>query len=63
MIGDFWLMVIIVTVSGFVMEAVDAAIGMGYGTILVPVLLMVGFSPFSGSSGCADIAAGGGFVG
>jgi hypothetical protein len=46
MIEDFWLMVMIVTVSGFVMEVVDAAIGMGYGTILAPVLLMMGFDPF-----------------
>jgi uncharacterized membrane protein YfcA len=35
----------LVTVSGFVMEVVDAAIGMGYGTILTPVLLIVGFDP------------------
>jgi len=46
MIWDFWSMVIIVTVCGFVMEVVDAAIGMGYGTILAPVLLMLGFDPF-----------------
>lgn len=45
MILDFWLVLIIVTVSGFVMEVIDAAIGMGYGTILAPVLLMVGFDP------------------
>ena len=31
-----------VTVSGFVMGVVDAAIGMGYGTILVPALLVAG---------------------
>jgi len=42
---DFWLVLVIVIVSGFVMEVVDAAIGMGYGTILTPVLLMMGFDP------------------
>jgi len=41
MIWDSWLMAIMVTVSSFVMEVVDAAIGMGYGAILTPVLLMV----------------------
>lgn len=35
----------IVTVSGFIVEVVDGAVGMGYGTILAPVLLMVGFNP------------------
>jgi uncharacterized membrane protein YfcA len=45
MIMDSWLVVIMVTVSSFVMGVVDAAIGMGYGTILTPVLLIVGFDP------------------
>jgi len=45
MIWDFWLTAIMVTLSSFVMEVVDAAMGMGYGTILTPVLLMVGFDP------------------
>jgi len=45
MVFDPWLILAIVTVSGFVMEVVDSAIGMGYGTILTPVLLMVGFDP------------------
>ncbi len=45
MLLDSWLILIIVTTSGFMMEVVDAAIGMGYGTILTPVLLMVGFDP------------------
>jgi hypothetical protein len=36
---------IIIAVSAFLMEVVDASIGMGYGTILTPVLLMVGFDP------------------
>jgi len=45
MVLDFWFILVIVTVSGFIMEVVDAAIGMGYGTILTPVLLMVGFDP------------------
>lgn len=42
---DFWFAVVIITVSGFMMEVVDGAIGMGYGTILAPVLLMMGFDP------------------
>ncbi len=29
----------------FLLEVVDASIGMGYGTILTPVLLMIGFDP------------------
>jgi len=45
MVLDLWLTMAIVTVSGFMMEVVDSAIGMGYGTILTPVLLMVGFDP------------------
>lgn len=45
MVFDFWVVMVIVTVSGFVMEVVDATIGMGYGTILTPVLLMMGFDP------------------
>jgi uncharacterized membrane protein YfcA len=45
MVSEFWLILVIVTVSGFMMEVVDAAIGMGYGTILAPILLMVGFDP------------------
>jgi uncharacterized membrane protein YfcA len=38
-------MALIVTVSVSLIEVVDAPIGMGYGTILAPVLLMVGFNP------------------
>jgi len=45
MVLDFWLILVIVVVSGFIMEVIDAAIGMGYGTILTPVLLMIGFEP------------------
>lgn len=41
----FWL-ILVVTVSAFLMEVVDASIAMGYGTILVPILLIVGFDPF-----------------
>nr|MDO8134978.1 sulfite exporter TauE/SafE family protein [Candidatus Njordarchaeum guaymaensis] len=36
---------VIIAVSAFLMEVVDASIGMGYGTVLTPVLLMVGFDP------------------
>lgn len=44
MILDSWSMAL-VTASGFIMGVVDGAIGMGYGTMLAPVLLMVGFDP------------------
>jgi uncharacterized membrane protein YfcA len=40
-----WFLLVIVTASGFVMGVVDAAIGMGYGTVLTPVLFMIGFDP------------------
>ncbi len=46
MILDSWLILMLVTVSGFLMATIDAAVGMGYGTILTPVLLIVGFDPF-----------------
>ena len=45
MVLDFWLILVIVTIFGFLMEVVDIAIGMGYGTILTPFLLMIGFDP------------------
>jgi len=34
-----------VVILAFLLEVVDASIGMGYGTILTPVLLMIGFDP------------------
>lgn len=43
MILGFWPILVIVIVIGFMMEIVDAAIGMGYGTILAPVLFVIGF--------------------
>ncbi len=46
MILVFWLVLVIVIVLGFIMEIVDAAIGMGYGTILVPVLFVMGLNFF-----------------
>lgn len=46
MILGFWLILVIVIVLGFIMEIVDAAIGMGYGTILAPVLFVIGFDFF-----------------
>ena len=41
---SLWIVVFIVTVA-FLSEYVDSSLGMGYGTILVPVLLLFGFSP------------------
>lgn len=37
---------LLIVVLGFLFEVVDASIGMGYGTILTPVLLILGFDPF-----------------
>jgi uncharacterized membrane protein YfcA len=34
-----------VVILAFFLEVVDASIGMGYGTLLTPVLLMIGFDP------------------
>lgn len=45
MVPDFWLILIVITVSGFIMEVVDAAMGMGYGTVLTLILLLMGFDP------------------
>lgn len=36
---------IVIAFSAFAMEVVDATLGMGYGTVLTPVLLIVGFDP------------------
>ena len=36
---------LVVIVSAFLLEVVDAGLGMGYGTILTPLLLVVGFDP------------------
>lgn len=38
-------LMVIVTVIAFVAEYVDATLGMGYGTTITPVLLLVGFDP------------------
>ena len=38
--------IIAIILSGFIMEVIDATLGMGYGTVLTPVLLMVGFDPY-----------------
>lgn len=42
---DSLLLLVIITASGFVMGVVDAAIGMGYGTVLTPILFIIGFDP------------------
>ena len=38
--------IIAIILSGFIMEVIDASLGMGYGTVLTPILLMVGFDPY-----------------
>jgi len=40
-----WFSAIIIVILAFLLEIVDASLGMGYGTILTPVLLMLGFDP------------------
>lgn len=42
---DSLLLLVIVTASGFIMGIIDAAIGMGYGTVLTPILFIIGFDP------------------
>ncbi len=39
---DFFT-IILLAISAFLLEVVDASIGMGYGTLLTPVLLILGF--------------------
>ena len=36
---------ILIVVMAFVLETIDAAFGMGYGTILTPAMLMLGYDP------------------
>ena len=38
-----WLNYLLMAALAFVLEVVDASFGMGYGTILTPALLMLGF--------------------
>ncbi|RLI98654.1 MAG: hypothetical protein DRO99_00250 [Candidatus Aenigmatarchaeota archaeon] len=38
-------MLVLAGVMAFIMECVDASLGMGYGTVLSPVLIIMGFSP------------------
>lgn len=40
-----WAVVIIVAVIAFLGEYTDSSIGMGFGTVLTPVLLILGYSP------------------
>lgn len=57
MIFGSWFSAIIVAILAFLLEIVDASLGMGYGTILTPVLLMLGFDPSPSCSSSLDIAA------
>ena len=41
-----WLNFLLVAVLAFFLEAIDASFGMGYGTILTPAMLMLGFDAF-----------------
>ena len=38
-----WLNYFLIAVLAFILEAIDASFGMGYGTILTPTMLMLGF--------------------
>ena len=40
-----WAIFMVVTVIAFVAEYTDSSIGMGFGTVLTPVLLILGYSP------------------
>jgi len=42
---DGWIVFVIAVVLSFVAEYVDSSIGMGYGTTLTPMLLLLGFEP------------------
>ena len=43
---EFGLLAITVLVTGaFLCEYVDSTLGMGYGTTLTPIFLLMGFSP------------------
>ncbi len=43
-LNSVWIFLIIATIS-FFSEYTDSALGMGFGTILTPVLMILGFSP------------------
>src|SRR4030042_2655848 len=40
-----WFDYSLVIILGFLLEMLEAFLGMGYGTILTPVLLIMGFAP------------------
>jgi len=42
---DFGTSALVLAVLAFVLEYMDATLGMGYGTILVPILLLLGMDP------------------
>ena len=42
---DGWIIFAVAVVLSFVAEYVDSSIGMGYGTTLTPMLLLLGFAP------------------
>jgi uncharacterized membrane protein YfcA len=43
---EITLLIVGIIIAAFVMEAIDAGLGMMYGTILSPVLIIAGYSPF-----------------
>ncbi|HUU28502.1 MAG TPA: sulfite exporter TauE/SafE family protein [archaeon] len=42
---DYWVLFIILSAISFFAEYIDSSMGMGYGTILTPVLIIAGYSP------------------
>lgn len=44
-IGFAWETLIIIMIIAFIAECIDSSLGMGYGTLLSPLLLIIGFSP------------------
>lgn len=42
---DFALLALLIMLIAFCCEAIDSSIGMGYGTLLAPILILMGFNP------------------
>ncbi|MCM8800205.1 MAG: hypothetical protein NC900_05740 [Candidatus Omnitrophica bacterium] len=40
-----WSLIIFIVLFAFLCEYLDSTLGMGYGTIMSPVLLILGFNP------------------
>lgn len=56
-------MYILIALGAFICELIDASLGMGYGTILSPLLILFGFDPFVVIPSILFSQAVGGFMG